>query len=113
MIIANRVIHEWLKSQVWYYPYLRNLLDVNNSDVSRKLARDNKKYLRQRAFYFIMGGSGRYSISSSFIWENTPEGREFWETQNKALRDYTDKSSYYQDYDKVKSLNGKRPLWWM
>ena len=110
MIIANRIVHNWLKEQSWYYDYIKHIQDISMSSVARKLARVNKKFLKQRTLYYMLGGACRTTLTSAFSWSHSPEGPNFWSTQNQEFRLYIDKNNYVEE-SKIKSYKGIYPPW--
>ena len=112
MIIANRVIHEWLKNHSWYYDYFKYLLDPSKSPLAQRIARLSKKFLKQRALYYILGGACKSSLTGAFTWIRTSESSEFWLHQNEELISYISTHSYIE-YSKIKSYKGKFVPWIM
>lgn len=110
MIVANRIIHEWLKDHSWYYDYFKYLLDPSKSPSAQRIARLSKKFLKQRALYYILGGACRHTLTRAFIWESTSESSEFWLHQNKELVSYLNANTWLE-YSKTKSYKGEFVPW--
>lgn len=64
-ISVNIKVSEWLRSQPWIGKFLNNLI------------RECKE--PDDVLMTLLGTDGTATISCAFSWEDTPEGRAFWE----------------------------------
>lgn len=67
-------ISEWLSKQKWARKFVRNM---RAGGMTKQTARD------------ILGGHYRaMTISSGFLWSNSPEGSEYWHRIHKNFIDW-------------------------
>ena len=70
-------VSRWLRRRLWFNKYKRNIIKEDESKLD----------------YFLSGNAGMTTISSAFMYRDTPEGIKYWgKREERFLRWY-----YYQN----------------
>lgn len=76
---TEQEINKWLKSRPWFSNFKRNLEEYSNRHGFKNAVRN-----------CLTGKDGYNTISMAFMWEGTPEGRDYWVRRNVEFRQWFD-----------------------
>ena len=67
---VNPKVNKWLLSQPWIGQFIDNLKNCWEPD---------------DMLLFLLGGEGKETINIAFLWEGSPEGKDFWSNKHLEL----------------------------
>lgn len=103
MIVANKIVHKYLKQHVWFRDYIYHLLHLGKERLPFGKQND-KKLLKQRALVYILGGARKGSLMNAFTWSRTTTLTDHWVDFHHALMEYFEVAPYKM-YNKTKDTN--------